>query len=201
MPPAESVTTANTPQSTLAGRRSALYARRCASNTFPSPGICSRAPSKSALRWSLEAWRCSFRNRQLRRSAVGLGDYWPNAECAARSPADIASRAPSAASLAASLFLLAAWIAVDAAQTVWRGDRPEFSAIGVAVTAISLVVMFWLARAKRRVARELGSRGMEADAFQTTACWWLSLAALTGIGLNGALGGGADPVAGVVRGL
>jgi divalent metal cation (Fe/Co/Zn/Cd) transporter len=101
--------------------------------------------------------------------------------------------------VAASLFLLAAWIAVDAAQTLWRGDRPEFSAVGVALTAVSLVVMFWLARAKRRVARELGSRAMEADAFQTTACWWLSLAALTGIGLNGALGWWwADPVAGVV---
>ena len=101
--------------------------------------------------------------------------------------------------VAASLFLLAAWIAVDAAQTLWRGDRPEFSAVGVALTAVSLVVMFWLARAKRRVARDLGSRAMEADAFQTTACWWLSLAALTGIGLNGALGWWwADPVAGVV---
>jgi divalent metal cation (Fe/Co/Zn/Cd) transporter len=101
--------------------------------------------------------------------------------------------------VAASLFLLAAWIAVDAAQTLWRGDRPEFSAVGVALTAVSLVVMFWLARAKRRVARELGSRAMEADAFQTTACWWLSVAALTGIGLNGALGWWwADPVAGVV---
>jgi divalent metal cation (Fe/Co/Zn/Cd) transporter len=101
--------------------------------------------------------------------------------------------------VAASLFLLAAWIAVDAAQTLWRGDRPEFSAVGVALTAVSLVVMFWLARTKRCVARELGSRAMEADAFQTTACWWLSLAALTGIGMNGALGWWwADPMAGVV---
>lgn len=101
--------------------------------------------------------------------------------------------------VAISLFVLAAWITFDAAQTLWRGYRPEFSAVGVALTGISLVVMFWLARAKRRAARALGSRALEADAFQTTACWWLSLATLTGVGLNGALGWWwADPIAGVV---
>jgi divalent metal cation (Fe/Co/Zn/Cd) transporter len=37
---------------------------------------------------------------------------------------------------------------------------------------------------------------MEADAFQTTACWWLSLVTLGGIGLNALLGWSwADPVA------
>ena len=34
------------------------------------------------------------------------------------------------------------------------------------------------------------------DAFQTTACWWLSLITLSGIGLNAAFGWWwADPVA------
>lgn len=101
--------------------------------------------------------------------------------------------------VAVSLFLLAAWITFDAGQTLWQRERPDFSAVGVALTSLSLAVMLWLARAKRRVARELGSRAMEADAFQTTACWWLSLAALVGIGLNGLLGWWwADPLSGFV---
>lgn len=101
--------------------------------------------------------------------------------------------------VAVSLFLLAAWITFDAGQTLWQRERPHFSEIGVGLTSLSLAVMLWLARAKRRVARELGSRAMEADAFQTTACWWLSLAALVGIGLNGLLGWWwADPIAGAV---
>jgi divalent metal cation (Fe/Co/Zn/Cd) transporter len=101
--------------------------------------------------------------------------------------------------VAGSLFLLAAWIIFDAGQTLWQRERPDFSPIGVALTGVSLAVMLWLARAKRRVARDLKSRAMEADAFQTTACWWLSLAALVGIGLNGALGWWwADPVAALV---
>ena len=59
--------------------------------------------------------------------------------------------------------------------------------------------MWWLARAKRQTAIALGSRAMEADAFQATACWWLSLAVLIGVGLNTALGlWWADPVAALV---
>ncbi len=97
-----------------------------------------------------------------------------------------------------SLVLLAAFIAADAGLTLARGERPEPSPIGIAVTAISLVVMWWLARAKRRTARALGSRAMQADAFQTTACWWLSLIALAGVGLNAAFGWWwADPVAAI----
>lgn len=105
--------------------------------------------------------------------------------------------------VALSLFVLAAYVTGDAALTLWRGERPSFSAVGVGLTAVSLVVMLWLARAKRRVAVELGSRAMEADAFQTTACWWLSLAVLTGVGLNGLFGWWwADPVAAfVIAGL
>jgi len=101
--------------------------------------------------------------------------------------------------VALSLFLLAAFVMFDAVDTLRAQERPAFSLAGVVLTSVSLVVMLWLARAKRRVARALGSQAMEADAFQTTACWWLSLAALTGITLNGALGWWwADPAAALV---
>jgi len=59
--------------------------------------------------------------------------------------------------------------------------------------------MYWLARAKRRTAIAIGSRAMEADAFQTTtACWWLSLIVLGGIGINALTGWWwADPLAAI----
>ena len=98
--------------------------------------------------------------------------------------------------VAVSLVLLAAYVTGDAAWTLWRQSRPEPSPVGLALTAVSLVVMWWLARAKRRTALALGSRALESDAFQTTACWWLSLVTLAGMGLNAALGWWwADPVA------
>ncbi|HTV24804.1 MAG TPA: cation transporter [Polyangiaceae bacterium] len=101
--------------------------------------------------------------------------------------------------VAGSLLLLAAYVTVDAVQTLWTADRPAFSGVGVVLLAVSVAVMLWLARAKVRVARELGSEAMEADAFQTTACWWLSLAALGGVASNGLFGWWwADPLAALV---
>jgi divalent metal cation (Fe/Co/Zn/Cd) transporter len=98
--------------------------------------------------------------------------------------------------VAASLFALAAWVAFDATYSLWTGERPQPTLVGIAVTAISLGVMWWLARAKRQAALTLGSHALEADAFQTTACWWLSVIALAGIGLNAAFGWWwADPAA------
>lgn len=96
----------------------------------------------------------------------------------------------------ASLLFLAAYIAVDGTWTLWVRHRPAPSLVGIALTTVSLFVMVWLAGAKRRAARALGSRALEADAFQTTACWWLSLTTLAGIGLNAAFGWWwADPLA------
>lgn len=98
--------------------------------------------------------------------------------------------------VAASLIALAVFIAADAVLTLWRRDRPEPSAVGMVLTGLSLGVMWWLARAKRRTAIALDSRSLVADAFQTTACWWLSLVVLGGIGLNAAFGWWwADPLA------
>jgi divalent metal cation (Fe/Co/Zn/Cd) transporter len=95
-----------------------------------------------------------------------------------------------------SLFLLAAYIAFDAAKALISRERPEPTAVGIGITALSLAAMWWLAHAKRRTAMRLGSRALEADSFQTTACFWLSLFTLAGIGLNAALGWWwADPVA------
>jgi divalent metal cation (Fe/Co/Zn/Cd) transporter len=98
--------------------------------------------------------------------------------------------------VALTLFALAAYVLFDAGKALWLRERPEPSPVGIALTALSLLVMMWLAKAKRRAAKELGSRALEADAFQTTACWWLSLIALGGMGLNAVFGWWwADPVA------
>jgi divalent metal cation (Fe/Co/Zn/Cd) transporter len=95
-----------------------------------------------------------------------------------------------------TLFLLAAYVSVDAGLALWNAERPETSVVGLIVVSVSIAVMWWLARAKAAAARGLGSRALEADAFQTMACWWLSIVTLAGIGLNAALGWWwADPLA------
>ncbi|MBZ4329665.1 MULTISPECIES: cation diffusion facilitator family transporter [Myxococcaceae] len=95
-----------------------------------------------------------------------------------------------------SLFALAAFVAWEASTSLLNSERPKTSLVGLILATVSLAVMMWLARAKKRTAVALGSRAMEADALQTTACWWLSLITLGGIGLNAAFGWWwADPVA------
>jgi divalent metal cation (Fe/Co/Zn/Cd) transporter len=131
-------------------------------------------------------------------TASGFVLIWRlSAERHARDPEEIEHldrRARRAVGL--SLFLLAAYVAFDAAKALITQARPEPTTLGIGITSLSLAVMWWLARAKRRAARGLASRAFEADSFQTTACFWLSLITLTGIGLNATFGWWwADPVA------
>ena len=79
------------------------------------------------------------------------------------------------------------------------GRRLPPSIIGIAIAALSVVVMPWLARAKRRVAAELNSGAMRADSRQTDFCSYLSAILLGGLLLNALLGWWwADPAAAFV---
>ncbi len=97
----------------------------------------------------------------------------------------------------AILFALSVYIVIDAGRRLLGfGEEARESRIGIAVTALALVVMPFLGWAKLRTSRGLGSRALRADAYETIACAWLSLATLAGLVLNAAFGWWwADPVA------
>lgn len=98
--------------------------------------------------------------------------------------------------VALSLWLLALYVAADAAYALVNGERPSASAVGVILLVVSVAVMKWLANAKRAVALALHSHAMEADAAQTDFCWKLSVVALIGLVANALLNWWwADPVA------
>ena len=131
-------------------------------------------------------------------TASGLVLIWRlRAEKACRDSAEVDRLDRRAHKLVAlSLFLLAAYVAFEAIRVLVTREKPEPTIVGIAVTTLSMGVMMWLARAKRQTARELSSRALEADSFQTTACWWLSLVTLCGIGANAVFGWWwADPAA------
>lgn len=95
-----------------------------------------------------------------------------------------------------SLLALAAYVVIDGAHTLLQHESPERSVVGLALLALSAVVMPVLARAKRRVARAMTSRSLEAEATQTSLCAYLSVIALAGVALNAWFGWWwADPVA------
>jgi divalent metal cation (Fe/Co/Zn/Cd) transporter len=98
--------------------------------------------------------------------------------------------------IAGTFFALAAGVAVESIRKLVTGEHPSASRAGIALTVVSLVVMPLLARAKRKVGRQLGSHALQADATETTLCVWLSAIVLAGLLLNAALGWWwADPVA------
>ncbi|HEX5826715.1 MAG TPA: cation transporter [Candidatus Limnocylindrales bacterium] len=95
-----------------------------------------------------------------------------------------------------AFLLLAAYVAFEAIRSLVTGEAPDASPVGIALTAVSIGVMLWLARAKRLTGEALGSRALIADARQTAACWYLSVVTLSGLALNAVLGWWwADPVA------
>jgi divalent metal cation (Fe/Co/Zn/Cd) transporter len=95
-----------------------------------------------------------------------------------------------------SFLALAALVGVESFRSLLAGEQPDVSRIGIALTIVSLIVMPVLARQKRRVGQELGSRSVEADSQQTQACVYLSAVVLAGLAANAAFGWWwADPVA------
>ena len=87
-------------------------------------------------------------------------------------------------------------VGVESLRTLLLGARPAESLPGIVLAVVSLLVMPLLARAKRRVGRQLGSQALQADATQTMLCVWLSAVLLAGLGLHALVGWWwADPVA------
>jgi cation diffusion facilitator family transporter len=97
--------------------------------------------------------------------------------------------------VAATFFLLAAYIAVEAGSSLIGREAPERSTVGLVLSVLSLVIMPALAYMKQRTGRQMGSRALVADAAETWVCSYLSLALLAGVGLYALFGWWwADPV-------
>lgn len=94
---------------------------------------------------------------------------------------------------------LALYIVVHAGHSLLRHELPDKTIPGIVITILSAVVMPLLARAKRKIATQLDSRALAADATQTDLCMYLSAIVLAGLALNALFGWWwADPVAALV---
>ena len=94
---------------------------------------------------------------------------------------------------------LATYITFDSLRFLFFRESPEHSLAGIVVAIAAMVVMPVLRRAKRDVARQLGSAAMHSDAKQADFCMYLSAILLGGLVLNLWLGWWwADPLAALV---
>ena len=86
--------------------------------------------------------------------------------------------------VAVSFFLLAPYIAVEAARALLAGDRAETSIVGLVLTAGTAVFEPALGVAKRRVGARLGSSATAGEGTQNLLCAYLAIAVFAGLAAN-----------------
>ena len=100
---------------------------------------------------------------------------------------------------ATGLFALAVYIVADSAFSLLTQSRPEASwwGVGLAMAAASIMPLLW--QGKLRVAKQIGSAALKADAACSVTCAYMSLTLLAGLLLNRLFGWWwADPLAALV---
>jgi divalent metal cation (Fe/Co/Zn/Cd) transporter len=101
--------------------------------------------------------------------------------------------------IAVSFYTLAAYVTVESVRALLGADAAHHSTVGIALAAVSLVIMPFLSYAQRRAGRELGSASAVADSKQTLLCTYLSGVLLVGLLLNSLFGWSwADPIVALV---
>jgi divalent metal cation (Fe/Co/Zn/Cd) transporter len=100
--------------------------------------------------------------------------------------------------IGASFFVLALYVTVEAVRDLVVGAEAAESPVGIALAAVSLVIMPALAFGKGRTGRLLGSPVLIADSKETWLCSYLSAVLLGGLLLNATVGWWwADPLAAI----
>jgi hypothetical protein len=75
--------------------------------------------------------------------------------------------------VAATFFLLAAYITYEAVNSLIGREEPDRSTVGLVLSVLSLLIMPALAWWKQRTGREMGSCALVADAAETLVCSYL----------------------------
>jgi divalent metal cation (Fe/Co/Zn/Cd) transporter len=76
---------------------------------------------------------------------------------------------------------LAAYIVAGAVWSLWTRHGEAFSLPGLIVALLAIPIMTLLSRRKLKIATQLGSRAMRADAVESITCGWLSLVVVIGL--------------------
>ena len=74
-----------------------------------------------------------------------------------------------------SFYLLTVGIVISSLLTIYTGEQPTTTLVGIIIASLSIVTMYFLARYKERVGRALDSDPIISDAHCTRTCLYLSL--------------------------
>jgi len=81
----------------------------------------------------------------------------------------------------ALLFALATYVIASAGYGLWRQDGQEFSTPGFVLSVVAIPIMWHLAKAKMRVAGQIGSQALRVDAMESITCGYLSGVVVVGL--------------------
>ena len=101
--------------------------------------------------------------------------------------------------VAYSFFILGVYVLYESIRKLVLAEIPEPSLFGIIIALVSLIFMPVLFIMKVKTAKALNSSSLIADAKETLACVFLSIALLLGLGLNYLTGlWQADPIVGLI---
>jgi divalent metal cation (Fe/Co/Zn/Cd) transporter len=129
-------------------------------------------------------------------SVAGLILIWRFA--ASRSASEEAERRAQKL-IALSFYLLAAYVGIESVRSLFTGEPPDPSWVGIGLSVVTLLTMPPLAIAKARIGEKLASSATKSEGQQNMLCAYLSAALLIGLGANALFGlWWADPVTALI---
>ena len=101
--------------------------------------------------------------------------------------------------VAASFFLLAAYVLYESVKKLILTEIPETSLPGIIISIFSIVIMPVLSFKKRNLGIKINSKALVADSKETLVCAFLSVSLLLGLMMNYLFGfWQADPLVGLI---
>ena len=101
--------------------------------------------------------------------------------------------------VAATFFILGSYILYESVEKLAVREIPEPSLPGIIIAILSIAIMPVLTWQKYKTGKKINSRALMADARETLACAFLSVALLLGLGANYLFGfWQADPIVGLI---
>ena len=85
------------------------------------------------------------------------------------------------------LYVLAAYVVTSSVYKLFHRGGADESYVGLAIAVIAALGMPVLARMKIRVADEIGSRALRADAIESFTCGYMAWVLIAGLGANALL--------------
>ncbi len=100
--------------------------------------------------------------------------------------------------VALQFFVLAPYVTIESVRTLINGGHADVTAIGMALTGTSIVLMPLLGKAKHKLAERLGSGATAGEGTQNVLCGVQAGAVLVGLAANAAVGAWwLDPLIGL----